>query len=77
MSFLQIKVKARTDFKEGLRDTKEASVQEVRDGTFAKTADVRFFGSFIPSLSDRQLSIPKHMLREVMELIANAYDPLE
>ena len=52
-------------------------MQEVWDGTFAKTADVRFFGSFIPSLSDRQLSIPNHMLGEVMELIANAYDPLE
>ena len=77
MSSLQIKVKARTDFKAGLRETKEASTQEVRDGTFVRTADVRFFGPFLPSLLDKQLSIPKQRLGEVMEIIANAYNPLE
>ena len=76
MSFLQIKVKARADFKEGLRETKEASTQEVRDGTFVRTADMRFFGQFLPSLLDKQLAIPKQRLGEVMAVIANAYDPL-
>ena len=73
---LQIKTKARTDFKAGKRDTSEASMQEVRDGTFVMSADMRFFGQFLPSVCDNKLAIPMQRLGEVMAIIAHAYDPL-
>ena len=74
LSFLQIRTKAKTDFKEGRRQTEVASAVEVRDGTFLKPADMRFFGAFVPSLMDRATSIPRRLLGEVMEVVANSYD---
>ena len=64
----------KTDFKEGLRQTEVASVEEVRDGTFLKPADMRFLGAFVPSLMDKATSIPRRLLGEVMEVVANSYD---
>ena len=49
-------------------------MEEVRDGTFLKPADVRFFGAFVPSLMDKATSIPRRLLGEVMEVVANSYD---
>ena len=74
LSFLQIRTKAKADFKEGKRKTKVASAVEVRDGTFLKAADVRFFGAFAPSLMDRATSIPRRLLGDVIAVAANSYD---
>ena len=74
---LQIKTKAKTDFKEGKRATKLASAEEVRSGTCANLRDVRFFGAWVPAIWDKQESIPRRLLGEVMELVANSYDPVE
>ena len=71
---MQIRTKAMTDFKEGLRGTDSASLMEVRDGIFAKPADVRFFGAFVRVLMDRQVSIPRRLLGGIMEIVANSYD---
>ena len=75
--FLQIKTKAKIDFKEGKRDTEVASTEEVRIGTCANLRDVRFFGAWVPAIWDKQESIPRRLLGEVMELVANSYDPVE
>ena len=47
-------------------------MEEVRDGTFAKPADLCFFGSFVPSLMDRAISIPRRLLGDVMGVVANS-----
>ena len=51
-------------------------MQEVRDGTFVMSADMRFFGQFLPSVCDNKLAIPMQRLGEVMAVLAHAYDPL-
>ena len=73
---LQIRNQAKKDHKEGRRDTENASVEEVRNGTFLTRADVRFFGSFFPTLRDPKISIPVHLLARIFDIVANSYDVL-
>ena len=73
---MQIRNQAKKDYKEGKRDTENASDEEVRDGTFLTRADVRFFGSFFPTLRDQGISIPVHLLAPIFNIVANSYDVL-
>ena len=70
----QIRTQAKKDHKEGRRDTENASVEEVRNGTFLTRSDVRFFGSFFPTLRDPKISIPAHLLASILNIVANSYD---
>ena len=70
----QIRTQAKKDHKEGRRASENASLKEVRDGTFLTRADVRFFGSFFPTLRDPKISIPVNLLGKIFGIAANSYD---